>query len=510
MLDPIRAKLKWIATATAAFAGGLAFASGLQWTSGSQATMLLQSQAAPSAQDVRPVAELNQAFTTIAETVTPAVVSITSERPQQAQRLPRSHPAIPPELRDLLPGLPDGGAPRPQIAGGSGFFVSADGFIMTNNHVVEDAEKIEVLLQDRRTLPARIVGRDPTTDVAIIKVEGSGFPTLRRGRSESTRVGEWVLAIGNPLDLGNTVTAGIVSAKGRPLGILARNDPATVQGGGSYAIEDFIQTDAAINMGNSGGPLVNLRGEAIGINTAIFSQTGFYAGYGFAVPMDLAWRVAEDLMRYGKVRRPVLGVVIEDVEPEDAEVFRLPNVSGVVVQDYSDDSPARRAGVQKGDVIVAVNGQPVNAVNELQRVVRSFQPGQTVTLDIIRYGRRVQARVELMEAPTPRVAAAPAPAREPAAEGRLGIRVAPLSAEMARQMGFREAGGVVVTEVQRFGAAGRRGLPENVRIVQLDREPVRDVADFQRKLAGKRAGQVISLTVQSPDGQERIINVRVP
>lgn len=502
MSDSVSPKLRWVALALLAFVGGVLFAAELDWTPDTNAAALLQ-VAAPDVREVRPVAELSQAFTAIAAAVTPAVVTITTERMDAA---PRSHPAIPPEFRDLLPNLPRGreGEPMPQFAGGTGFLVSADGYIMTNNHVIEGADQITVVLNDRRQYDARVVGRDPNTDVAVIKIEGSGFPMLRLGTSEAVRVGEWVLAIGNPLQLGNTVTAGIVSARGRGnLAILGQNT------GASYTIEDFIQTDAAINPGNSGGPLVNIRGEVVGVNTAIYSPTGFYSGYGFAIPVDLARRVTDDLIQFGQVKRPVLGVQIEEVTPEDAEVYGLSRVTGVVVQGFSESSPGERAGLRQGDVIVAVNGQPVEQVNRLQRLIVNQRPGDQVTLDVIRYGKRMQARVQLAEAPQQQVAAA-APREVPHAEGRLGITVQALTPTLAERMGVSGAAGVIVTSVQRFGPAGRKGVQPTHRVLEADRHPIRSVEQLQQILASKKASETISLLVADQQGRQRLINIRVP
>jgi len=231
---------------------------------------------------------------------------------------------------------------------GSGFIVSSDGYILTNNHVVAGADRVMVRLYDKREFTAKVVGSDPATDVAVIKIDARDLPAVSLGNSDSTRVGEWVLAIGNPLGeaFTFTVTAGIVSAKGRLLNGLQQS---------RYAIQDFIQTDAAINPGNSGGPLVNVRGDVIGINAAIASETGFYSGYGFAIPINLAHTVMEQLIKTGHVERAVMGVAIREVQPEDADAVGLKEISGVVVNSYTgDDSPAKRAGIQPGDVIVAL------------------------------------------------------------------------------------------------------------------------------------------------------------
>ena len=285
----------------------------------------------------------------------------------------------------------------PQEASGSGFLISADGYIVTNNHVVADADQIDVILSDNRQLRARLVGRDPLTDIAVIKIDGERFPAVRLGRSEGVRIGEWVLAIGNPLDLGTTVTSGIVSAQGRSLNNLIGSNAGA---NGRWAIEDFIQTDAPINPGNSGGPLVNLRGEVVGVNSAIASPTGLYAGYGFAVPIDLARKVAEDLIRYGRVRRPAVGISVTNVRPEDAEVYRLTRIQGVVAQDFPEGSPARAGGRAPGRRDRGRGRAPVERVGQFQRMIATHQPGETVALDLIRYGDRQRIDVRLIEAPT--------------------------------------------------------------------------------------------------------------
>jgi serine protease Do len=477
-------------------------ASGLDLTPGGHAAVLQQP---PTRQDVKPVADLSDAFISISASVTPAVVSIVTEH-RGVQGDP--HAQVPEEFRRMFPQFRIPDADAPQEARGSGFITTADGYIVTNNHVVEGATKIDVVLQDNRHLHARVIGADPLTDIAVIKVDASGLPTVRLGSSENARIGEWVLAIGNPLDLGTTVTSGIISAKGRALPILRQTS------GSRWAIEDFIQTDAPINPGNSGGPLVNLHGEVVGVNSAIASPTGYYSGYGFAVPIDLARRIADDLVRYGRVRRPALGVSITEVTPEDAEVFKLERIQGVVAQDFQPNSPAHRAGVQQGDVIVAVDAKPIQRVGQFQRIVASYHPGDEVTLDLVRYGQRRQVKVKLDEAPPPepreKVAQAPpaAPA-ETEAGSKLGVAVGPLTPDIARQLGYTgNPGGIVVTDVQPYGPAGRAGIERGTRILAVDGERVADVASFRAAMARKRPGQVVSLSVQVGESHS-ILNIRL-
>ena len=347
MYDPLRAKTKVALSVAACFLFGMALASQLGF-SGPAGRMLVV-HTGPSLVDasVQPALDLIESFVNIADAVTPAVVMIEAKR----QVTPRS------PFGDLF-----GGAPQVEVpVGGSGFIVSADGYVMTNNHVVESAERITVSLKDGRRFTAEVVGTDPTTDIAVIKIDGEEFPTASLGSSAEVRVGEWVLAVGNPgfaqggpsPDLDYTVTAGIVSALGRSLSLINRSlrqDPdATARP--EFAIEDFIQTDAVINSGNSGGPLVNLRGQVIGVNSAIVSRTGAYQGYGFAIPIDLAHRVMEDLVAHGRVRRAFLGVTIESVDEADAEYLGLPEVAGAFVQSLGPGAPAERAGIKEYDVI---------------------------------------------------------------------------------------------------------------------------------------------------------------
>src|SRR5918999_1535327 len=377
-----------------------AFVSGLVFASASDLTRFGWAQGArpaadrPSAQEVKPLADFGTAFEAIAEHVTPAVVSIQTERVARSARRNFPRGQQPPGIEDFFRQFETPQQDRLQEGTGSGFIVSRDGYILTNNHVVADADRVTIGLLDKRTFTARVVGRDPTTDIALIKIDATNLPVATLGDDRNARVGQWVLAIGNPLQLDFTVTAGVISSKGRSLrGVL----PAR------YAIMDYIQTDAAINPGNSGGPLVNIRGEVIGVNSAIASQTGFYAGYGFAIPISLAKQVMDDLIAHGKVRRAVLGVGINDVTANAAQAAGLREIEGVVVESYSpseDASPAAKAGIELGDVIVAGHGRATPRVSALQRIVRGYKPGQTVTVDVVRFGSRKTFRVRLTEPPS--------------------------------------------------------------------------------------------------------------
>jgi len=493
----------------------VAFLCGLVFASGSNLTHLgwAQSKTAskPTAQQVQPLVETQNAFEAIADHVTPAVVSIQTERfarnrtntRQRGQRLPGG-------IEDFFRQF-DPQQDQPSEASGSGFVVSKDGYILTNNHVVADADRVTVKLLDNRTFTAKVVGRDPTTDVAVIKVDANDLPTVSLGDDANARVGQWVVAIGNPLGLDFTVTAGIVSARGRSLGALLNT---------RYAIQDYIQTDAAINPGNSGGPLVNIRGEVIGINSAIASNTGFYAGYGFAIPVTLAKQVMDDIIQYGKVRRAVLGINIQDVDPNDAQVAGLKDIHGVKVsgfdpQENPDASPAKRGGVEVGDVIVAVNGTSVDRVSTLQRVIRNFKPGQTVSLDVMRFGDKKTLNIKLGEPPTersPDIASAEDDSRQPAARGnersydKLGISVQSVPTELATQARLSDQWrrGLLVTDISPSGPAYRE-LNENssiiVSVLYPQKREIRSPSDFEDVVSKLKHGDLITLMVYDVRGQ---------
>src|SRR2546429_8994096 len=378
---PVRTRdwLKFGPLVAIAFVFGLAFASTLNLPKKSGAAepvVVPAPQPAAlelSAPALRAASDWSDAFVAIAEHVKPAVVFIRSQHVERGD-----NQRLPPGFQDFFPNL----RRRPQVeqGSGSGFIVSADGFILTNNHVVAGADRVTVRLYDKREFTAKVVGTDPNTDVAVIKIDARGLPTVGFGNSDSTRVGEWALAIGNPLGeaFTFTVTAGIVSAKGRLLSGLNSS---------RYAIQDFIQTDAAINPGNSGGPLVNVRGEVIGINAAIASETGFYNGYGFAIPINLARTVMDQLVKTGHVERAVMGVQITDADENDAAAVGLKQITGVGVRSYSDDdSPAKKAGIQLGDVIVALDGQPIDNTPQMQQKVAFKKPGESVEITVLRQG----------------------------------------------------------------------------------------------------------------------------
>jgi serine protease Do len=496
-----------------AFASGIVFASGFDLTRFGYA----QSRGVatkPTVQEVKPLADASNAFVSIAEHVTPAVVSIQAERDakQRVQRAPRRN--APPGLDEFFQQFDP--RQQPAEASGSGFIVSKDGYILTNNHVVENFDRLNVTLTDHRTFKAKVVGRDPTTDVAVIKIDGKDLPTAMLGNDESARVGEWVLAIGNPLGLDFTVTAGIVSAKGR--------GQAELQGlnRDAYAITDFIQTDAAINPGNSGGPLVNQRGEVIGINSAIASQTGYYSGYGFAIPITLAKQVMDDIVEHGRVRRAVIGVQISPVSPEDASVAGLKDIAGVLVGGYSDDnSPARAAGLEAGDVIIAADGKPTDRVSTLQRIIRGHEPGETVTVDVMRYGTKKTFRVKLAEAPPAATVASREDDDAASPDGgvsydKIGVKVEPVTPEFrsAKRLSS-DRSGVRVTDIDAAGPARGRLFPNDVVTAVLfptPRKEVRSVEDLQSVLSRARDGDIVSLQVFNPDVQQaatRVVNIRV-
>jgi serine protease Do len=514
-------KARLVVAATTAFVGGLIVASGMNWTK------LGFAQSRPSAAQVQPIAEASNAFVAIANNVTPAVVSI--EVFSAARSTPSNRPGrggtpqqVPPGMEDFFRQFDIPQRSAPMRGQGSGFIVTSNGYILTNNHVVTNsdretiADKVTVRMMDHRVFTAKVVGHDRTTDVAVIKIDGSDFPTVSLGNDVISRIGEWVLAIGNPLGLENTVTAGIISAKGRSLADLMNQ-----AGPNQYAISDLIQTDAAINPGNSGGPLVNSRGEVIGINSAIASPTGYNAGYGFAIPITLAKRVMDEIIAHGRVRIPALGIQIDDVSPEDAAVAGVKDIRGVLVRGFpTDNTPALKAGLQPGDVIITADGQPVDRVSTLQRIVRNHNPGETIEIEAMRYGQRKTFRVTLMEAPSDQQVATADTRTEPLGGGTvhpaLGISVAPVSTEMAAQARMpAPVRGVMVTDVIPGGPAEDKLYKNDVITQVLYPAPARAIntpSDLQQVLGRLKNGDYVSLKVFSlaeNTHSARIVNLQL-
>lgn len=392
---------------------------------------------------------------------------------------------------------------RMPVAGsGSGVTISTDGYIATNNHVVENASQIQVVYPDRRSFTAKLVGRDPDTDLALLKVDATDLPAITFGNSDNALVGEWVLAVGYPFSLNTTVTAGIISAKGRSIGIIDRSLPSANAQGRQFstAIESFIQTDAAINPGNSGGALVNINGELIGINTAIASLTGSYAGYAFAVPVNLARKILEDLKAYGKVQRGLLGVSFPMPSVEEQYLRQQGidpgTVSGVYIIGVQKGSAADAAGLREGDIITEIDGQPLSSSAEFSERIARHRPGDKVQLTYLRKGskRTVSATLKGEES-QPATAQNNQALRE--AYNKLGVRFAPLSNEMKERYGI--SSGVVVAEVMEGGFFDRIGIPRGTIITHINGKAVTSTEDVDAALSQTRSGRLQLLGI-APDG----------
>ena len=453
---------------------------------------------------------LNEAFHDISKTVTPAVVYIQVESNSQSdtdesQRFFHFFP----DLRNM----PKRG---PEMGAGSGVILSPSGYILTNNHVVENATTngIEVRLSDTRRFKAKLVGTDRFTDLAVVKIEEDNLPVASMGNSDDLEVGHIVFAIGNPLGLNSTVTQGIVSALGRG------NMRIIDDRGTGYAIENFIQTDAAVNPGNSGGALVNISGEVIGINTAIATTNARYQGYSFAIPSNLAKKVANDIIKYGKVRRGYIGVRIEAADAVTAKATGLDRARGVFVRDVNSGSAGEDAGLEPGDIILSVDGKEVNTPNQLQTIVASHYPGETVALKIWRNKRAIDKKVTLkpQDDDEETIAARDTKKSEPEVRenagskridvAELGIVVRALDGKSKKK--YDAENGVVVEDVDALSAAQERGLQKGDLIMAVGDKPVSSPTEFESEIKRLKPGDAIMLRVRGEDKRSRYVAIEMP
>jgi serine protease Do len=424
----------------------------------------------------------------VAIALTPAAVAanpsgaaaLASDFKQAIQRVDPAVVSVVSELRKDAPVRVPLGAPRRGI--GSGVIVSPDGLIITNHHVVEYAETIVVGLADGRERAGEVVGVDPRTDIAVLKIDATDLPTATFGDSDALEVGDWTLAIGSPFGLGHTVTSGILSARGR----------ADMQ---ITDYEDFLQTDAAMNPGNSGGPLVNLAGEVIGINTAISARAGAWTGIGFAVPSNIAWDVYEQLSSTGRVARGYLGVVIRDLTPDDAQSRSLDDTNGALVEDVDPESPAAKAGVQTGDVVLALDDRPIRSMRELRSLTATMRPGQAVAIDLAREEERLRVVATLGDLE---------PEAADAAWPDAGLTVSPITPDLAMAHGHRQdALGVLVITVDADSESARRGVAVGDIITRVNGEGIANLRDFSAVIRSLKAGGVARVRIVAPGGSEK-------
>jgi len=471
-------------------AGGLVIAqSGRTAPSSSPTTATSSNFAAPALGPMVPAA----GFAPIVKLAGPSVVSITSTSVRKAV----DEDNDPFSFFGNIPGFNFRNSPQQmphkQKAAGSGVIVSSDGYILTNNHVVDDATRVHVTLADKREFDAKVVGKDAKTDVAVIKVDGSGLPAIAIGDSSRVEVGDLALAIGNPFDLGQTVTMGIISALGRS-GIEA----------GNY--ENFIQTDAAVNPGNSGGALVNTRGELIGINTAILSQSGGNEGIGFAIPSNMARSIMSQIREHGQVTRGYLGVYIQPLTPELASSFDVKDSKGVLVGNVEESGPAAKAGVERGDVIREVNGEAVNDPDALRFKVADLAPGSSVSLKVLRKGVEKNLSVKVGNQDVDLVASNKAPAPDANSAGKLGVSIQDITPQLYRQLGpAAPKSGVVITQVQPDSPAADSGIRQGDVVEEVNHQAISSTADFKNALA-KSSNSVLLLINREGKTMYTVVN----
>jgi Do/DeqQ family serine protease len=432
-------------------------------------------------------------FVAAAAATTPAVVHVMTEykaEPQRQSRMqmdPLFRQFFGDQFEDQLHGQrqPQGGGE----GSGSGVIIAANGYIVTNNHVIDKASKITVVLDDKRKYDAELVGADPSTDLAVLKVKADNLPFIKYGNSDEVKVGQWVLAVGNPFNLNSTVTAGIVSAKGRSIGILARDQ--------EMGIESFIQTDAVVNPGNSGGALVNTNGDLVGINSAISSHTGSFEGYAFAVPSSIVSKVVDDLLKYKVVQRALLGVRIQEVDARLASEKKLNTLNGVYVQGLTPGSSAAAAGLKTGDIITDINGINVNTSAQLQEQVSRFRPGDKIKVGYLRGDNKEMATATLFNASNTTAVVKDMPAT--AAVSYEGAKFGPVSARLQNELGIE--GGAQISGV-RSSNFKETGMAEGFIITRIDKNPVRKPADVKNYLEQAKDNSGALVEGVYPDGRK--------
>lgn len=452
---------------------------------------------------------LNEAFHEVGKAVTPSVVYIRVESKPSEGKDDDSQRFF--HFFNIPHQMPQ----TPEVGAGSGVLINESGYILTNNHVVENAmaKGIEVTLSDTRTFRGKLIGTDKLTDLAVVKIDADNLPVATLGNSDGVEVGHIVFAIGNPLELRSTMTEGIVSALGRNLRIIDDNHSG-------FAIENFIQTDAAVNPGNSGGPLVNINGEVIGINSAIATTNARYQGYSFAIPINLAKKVAADLIKFGKVRRGYIGVRIQDVDAVTAKAAGLPKAEGVFVRDVNKNSSGEAAGLQSGDIILSVDGKEVDSPNSLQSIVANYYPGDAINLKVFRDGKMIDKKVVLKSMDEEGEVASnqtsesddEAP-KDPASSKKvtiddLGLTVKSLDSATMKSIG--EDKGVVVDNVDPLGPANERGLTQGDVIISVGSQKVANPEQFQSAIKKLKPGDAVMMRVKGSDKRTRYVAIEMP
>ncbi|MDA3815668.1 MAG: Do family serine endopeptidase [Patescibacteria group bacterium] len=475
---------------------GAVLVSSLDFVEPTFAQVEIGSKTPPDIAENKSLTNFNNSFIETAEKLTPSTVKITVLSKSKSN---------PHEGFEFF--FPKNDMPRQHQGGGSGVIISADGYILTNNHVVEDATEVTVNLMDKRKFDAKVIGTDPLTDLAVIKIDAKDLPAAYLGDSDKLQVGQWVMAIGNPMALTSTVTAGIISALGRSVNIIKD----------SYGVEDFIQTDAAINPGNSGGALVDLNGAVIGINSAIATNgmTGTYIGYGFAIPINIAKVVAEDLISSGKVKRGYIGVRIEEVEADLAKAVGLGAPRGILIQQVMDDGAAAKEDIQPGDIIIDVDGKEVNKPNDLQSYVASKSAGDKVELNIFRDGDYIFRKIKLKAPDAEEVEVVEEVKNKKKKEGSveeitfdtIGLTVRDMRNTELDE--YKLEAGVLISKVKRFSKADNQRLFAGLVITEVDRKKIETVSDLEDNLEDK-IGDAVLLKVVDGSGTSRYVGIEIP